>query len=553
MEKPLIIPDIGTDGLVTIIDILVSPGQDVELEASILTLESDKATMDVPCPMAGKISSLDVAKGDKVKQGDVIGRIMIDAQATSPSNQTRTNAIHTQDASGTASTMNTSQTSSSSIIHVPDVGSEMAMPVIDLAINIGDNLDPEATLLTLEGDKATVDVPCPHAGQVTKIFVAVGDKLKIGDPICEMAITTKDVSTFTADAPVQAMSPTQPEVICQPMDHPSPSTPLSTSTVQPQAVAGDGVYAGPSVRRLAHHLGVDIRGIKGSGIKGRLTFDDLYAHVKQRLSSSHGQVNAWPFEENQEIDFDRFGPNERVELSRIKQLSGKHLHKNWVTIPHVTQFADADITHMQAHRQRSKAAAAKYGIKMTPLIYIMKAVVGSLKAFPQFNSSLAADKKSIILKHYYHIGVAVDTPNGLVVPVIRNVDQKNIIELAKELVDISQVARDNGLKPNQMQGSCFTISSLGGIGGTAFTPIINAPDVAILGLSKSQKKPIFDEEKQTFIPRLMLPLSLSYDHRVIDGAQGARFITDLAHRINDVDDLIIEDMLNENQSSKGDE
>lgn len=421
------------------------------------------------------------------------------------------------------------------IIKIPDIGGDHA-EVVEILVKPGDQVAMEDSLVTLEGDKATMDVPAPQAGTIESIIVKVGDNVAEGD---ELVVMVGDAVESKADAQPETKAPTAK----------APAKPSAPAKQQaPAAVASDAgfafgtdVYAGPAVRRIASEFGVNLLKIKGSGEKGRITKLDVQTFVKSQLkvAASGGGGLGFNFPKLPGLDFAKFGDTTLKPLSKIKRISGANLHRNWVSIPHITQFDDADITELEAFRKEQKTAATAQGIKLTPLVFIMKAVVATLQEFPIFNSSLDASGENVILKQYFNIGVAVDTPNGLVVPVIRDVDRKGIYDLAKELGAISKKAREKGLSLPEMQGGCFTISSLGGIGGTAFTPIINAPEVAILGVSRSQMKPVYIPSEQKFVPRLMLPLCLSYDHRVIDGADGARFIVSLANRLGDIRKILL--------------
>ena len=411
-------------------------------------------------------------------------------------------------------------------IKVPDIGTSNKVDVIAVLVKVGDTIAVDTPLATLEGDKASMDIPSTEAGVVESVAIKVGDKIAEGAVICTIvgsvenkAESEKSSVTAHVAAPVVPSEKQTPAVS-------TPSAQHLTSTI----------HASPAVRRIAHELDIDLSRIAGTGEKGRVTKDDLKNHVTRGNGGNPGNTGLSVLPQPV-VDFAKFGDIESQPLSKIKKISGANLHRNWVSIPHITQFIEADITDLEKFRQSNKESAAKKGIKLTPLVFIMKAVVAALKQFPQFNASLDSTGEQLVLKKYFHIGVAVDTPNGLVVPVIRNVDQKGLFELAKELDAISAKARDGKLMMSDMQGGCFSISSLGGIGGTAFTPIINAPEVAILGVSQSSHKPIY--QKDTFVPRLMLPLSLSYDHRVIDGADGARFSVFLANCLSDIRTLLL--------------
>ncbi len=424
-------------------------------------------------------------------------------------------------------------------VHVPELGNVAAAAIIEIPIKVGDAIQAEDALITLESDKASMDIPAPFAGKVKEIKVNVGDKVSKGDLI--VLLETEVDVTAVEEKPVANQAPVKPKMQEENVSSevkPSETKFSSTAIAEPSTELSDkaedeqgAVHAGPGVRRLAREFGLNLSKITGTGQKGRIIKEDLQRFVKDRLSQTNNSggvgVPTMP-----DIDFSQFGKIENKPLSRIKKLTAQNLTRNWLLVPHVTQFNEADITELEVFRKAQGEYAKKHGVKLTPLAFIMKAVVTTLKAFPAFNASLSSDGEQLILKKYFHIGIAVDTPEGLVVPVIRDVDKKSLLELAKELGEVSNKAREKKLTSADMQGSSFTISSLGGIGGTAFTPIVNVPDVAILGVSKSQYK--LQYQAGEFIPRLMLPLSLSYDHRVIDGAEGARFIMYLADCLSDI-------------------
>lgn len=410
-------------------------------------------------------------------------------------------------------------------VKAPDLGNVADAAIIEVAVKPGDEINAEDTLITLESDKASMDIPAPFAGKVKAIKVKVGDKISTGSLILTMEVgdgAAKEESTSELPLEAQHAAPAQSKIVTE-VKH------MPTDISEVDEDEGD-VHAGPGVRRLAREFGLDLNKIRGTGSKGRIIKEDLQNYVKAQMVGGGATGSGLPAAPV--VDFKQFGEVENITLSRIKKLTAINLHRNWVLIPHVTQFDEADITDLEDFRKVQQKEAEKMGVKLTPLVFIMKAVVASLKAFPTFNASLAANGEELILKKYFHIGVAVDTPDGLVVPVIRNVDKKGLLDLAKELGEISAKARAKQLTSADMQGSSFTISSLGGIGGTAFTPIVNMPDVAILGVSKSAIKPVYQNNQ--FVPRLMLPLSLSYDHRVIDGAEGARFIVHLTKQLSDI-------------------
>lgn len=547
------VPDIGGDTDVSVIEVLVAAGDKIEVDAGLITLETDKATMDVPSPFAGVVKEVKVAVGDKVSQGSLV--IMLEVGGAAPAAAPQASApVASAPVAQAAPAAVVAPVAAAPVvavkeIQVPDIGDASNVDVIEVLVSVGDMITADQGLITLETDKATMEVPAPFAGKLLSLTVKVGDKVSQGSVIATIETVTAGaapapvaqaaapvsapVAQEAAPAPVAA-APSRPPV----PHHPSAGAPVSTGAV----------HASPAVRRLAREFGVDLTQVTGSGRKGRIMKEDVQAYVKYELSrpkataatsvaAGNGgglQVIAAP-----KVDFSKFGEVEEIPLSRIQKISGPNLHRNWVTIPHVTQFDEADITEMEEFRKQQNDAAAKKkaDYKITPLVFMMKAVAKTLQQFPVFNSSLSSDGESLIQKKYYHIGVAVDTPNGLVVPVVRDVDKKGIIELSRELADISIRARDGKLKSADMQGSCFTISSLGGIGGTAFTPIVNYPDVAILGVSKSEIKPKWNGKE--FEPKLMLPLSLSYDHRVIDGAMAARFSVTLSGILSDIRTLIL--------------
>jgi len=423
-------------------------------------------------------------------------------------------------------------------IKVPDIGDFRDVPVIEVLVAAGDTVNSEDGLVTLESEKATMEVPSPAAGVIREMRIQVNDTVSEGDVIAVLEVADEGGPApvdESAAGPAEAVQEADAEAA--PSSGAAPDLPVEPAT----AVAPSGLpYASPAVRKFARELGVDLTRVEGSGDRGRILRDDVAAFVKSRMSAdmpaaapsaSFGglQLN---FPELTEVDFSRYGDTERQPLSRIRKLSAGHLHRNWVGIPHVTQHDEADITDMEAFRLANADEAAAQGFKLTPVVFLIKAIVAALKTFPRFNASLDSDGETLILKKYYNVGIAVDTPDGLVVPVLRNCERKGIMELARELAEVSSRARDNKLTPQDIQGGCISISSLGGIGGTAFTPIINAPEVAILGVSRSCMKPVWDGTE--FRPRLMLPLSLSYDHRVIDGADAARFTRFLASRLEDL-------------------
>lgn len=523
--KEVHVPDIGGDE-VEVTEIMVAIGDSIEEEQSLLTVEGDKASMEVPAPFAGVLKEIKIATGDKVSTGSLV---MIFEVAGS-------GAVAAPVAAPVAAAP---AVAAAKEVHVPDIGGD-EVEVTEIMVAVGDTVEEEQSLITVEGDKASMEVPAPFAGTIKEIKIATGDKVSTGSLIMIFDVVGAAPVAVAVAVPAQAAAPA-------PVAAPVASTPAATTGDFEEN--NDYAHASPVVRRLAREFGVNLAKVKGTGRKNRVLKEDVQSFVKDALkrlesgaaASASGKGDGaalgllpWP-----KIDFSKFGETEVKPLSRIKKISGANLHRNWVMIPHVTQWDNADITELEAFRKDQNAIEAKKdtGMKITPLVFILKAVAKALEAFPSFNSSLSDDGASLILKKYINIGIAVDTPNGLVVPVFKDVNKKGIYELSEELMTISKKARAGKLTASDMQGGCFTISSLGGLGGTAFTPIVNAPEVGILGVSKSEMKPVWNGKE--FEPRLQLPLSLSYDHRVIDGAEGARFITYLNGCLSDIRRLVL--------------
>lgn len=554
-SQKILVPDVGGEE-VEIIEICFAVGDSLDADDGIITVETDKASMDIPAPFAGKLTALLVNVGDKIKEGDVIAEMSLSAgEVTSApvevAEQVKAEPTPVAEEVPVAETPATTVVNDIIEVIVPDIGEDGEVDVIEILVSVGDVIEAEDGLITLETDKATMDVPSPNAGIVKEVYIAVGDKVKQGSVVIKLE--TSDGATVAVEAPVAApvAEPTASPVV-EPVSKAVALKAPKSAPVPHHPQAGNipskgSIYTSPSIRRLAREFGVDLTVVKGSGNKNRILKEDVQSYVKYELSRPKANagssvaagegglqvVSAKP------IDFAKFGEVETKPLTRIQKISGPFLHRNWVTIPHVTQFDEADITNVEAFRKEQNVICEKQklGFKITPLVFILKAAANALRAFPVFNSSLSEDGESLIMKQYIHIGVAVDTPNGLVVPVVRDVDQKGIHQLSRELLEISLKARDGKLKASDMQGGCFTISSLGGIGGTAFTPIVNAPEVAILGVSKSEMKPKWNGKD--FEPKLMLPLSMSYDHRVIDGAIAARFTVHLAGVMSDIRKLVL--------------
>lgn len=520
--KNVEVPDIGSDE-VEVTEVMVKVGDTVAAEQSLITVEGDKASMEVPAPFAGIVKEIKINTGDKVSTGSLIMVFEV-AGAAAPAAAPAPTAAPTAPAALAAKN-----------VEVPDIGGD-EVEVTEVMVKVGDKVAAEQSLITVEGDKASMEVPAPFAGTVKEIKISTGDKVKTGSLIMVFEVEGAAPAAASTAAPAQQAAPA--------------ATPAKAAAA-PAASKGEFaendayVHATPVIRRLAREFGVNLAKVKGTGRKGRILREDVQAYVKDAVKRAEAAPTAatggglpgmlpWP-----KVDFSKFGEIEEVELGRIQKISGANLSRNWVMIPHVTQFDEADITEVEAFRkqQNIEAEKKKQDLKITPLVFLMKAAAKALEEFPRFNSSISEDGQKLTLKKYINIGVAVDTPNGLVVPVFRDVNKKGIVELSRELSVISKKARDGKLTASDMQGGCFTISSLGGIGGTAFTPIVNAPEVAILGVSKSSMKPVWNGKE--FAPRLMLPLSLSFDHRVIDGAAGARFAAYIATIMADIRRLVM--------------
>ncbi|WP_421292123.1 pyruvate dehydrogenase complex dihydrolipoyllysine-residue acetyltransferase [Aeromonas taiwanensis] len=522
------VPDIGGDE-VEVTEIMVAVGDMVEADQSIIAVEGDKASMEVPAPFAGRVVEIKVAAGAKVSTGSLV--MVFEVAGAAP-------AAAAAPAPAAAPVAAAPVAAGAKDVNVPDIGGD-EVEVTEIMVAVGDKVEADQSLITVEGDKASMEVPAPFAGVVKEIKVKAGDKVSTGSLIMVFEVAGAAPAAVAAPAPAAAPVAAAPAAAAP--------APVAQAAAASDFVANDAyVHASPAVRRLAREFGVNLAKVKASGRKGRIVKEDVQAYVKDAVKRAESapaagtgtgngmSVVAWP-----KVDFSKFGPVEELELTRIQKISGPALHRNWAMIPHVTQFDEADTTDLEAFRKEQNILAEKQklDVKITPLVFILKAAAKALEAHPRFCSALSEDGSKLIMKKYIHIGVAVDTPNGLVVPVVRDVNKKGIHELSRDLAEISKKARAGKLTAADMQGGCFTISSLGGIGGTSFTPIVNAPEVAILGVSKSEMKPKWNGKE--FVPRLMLPLALSYDHRVIDGADGARFITTLSGVLSDIRRLVL--------------
>lgn len=540
------VPDIGDSA--EIIEVSVSEGDEVDAEDALITLESDKASMDVPSPHAGKIVALSVKEGDSVSEGDVIGQMEVegeggDAEAEEADAPAESEAPEQEEAPEDDDEAADDGEPARQEIRVPDIGD--SAEIIEISVSEGDDIEEEDALITLESDKASMDVPSPYKGKLVELSVKEGDSVSEGDVIgiVETAGAKKKPAPKKQTEQKQAPKADKPQSAPAPKAEKSKSAPAAEPSAAP-AKDGKRVHAGPAVRMLAREFGVDLAQVPPSGPKDRVLKEDVQAFVKKALSGGAGQSTGQaPAAGGSGIppipdqDFSQFGEVEEKPMGRLLKMGATNLHRSWVNVPHVTQFEDADITELEAFRKSMKAEAEAQGAKLTPLPFLVKACAFALKQFPQFNVSLKSDGETMVWKNYVHIGIAVDTPEGLMVPVLRNADQKSLLDIAREMAELGKKAQSKKLKREEMTGGCMTISSLGSIGGTAFTPIVNAPEVAILGVSKAQMKPVWDGAE--FQPRLMMPLSLSYDHRAVNGADAARFTTFLSSVLSDIRRLLL--------------
>ncbi len=540
--KDVNVPDIGDFKEVEVIEVLVKAGDSITAEQSLITVESDKATMEIPAPGAGTVKEVRVKVGDKVSQGMPILVLDEDSADAAPKERAAPKAEKPKPESekpkpepgkpaAAPAPAPAAKAAGPMTVKVPDIGDFKEVAVIEVLVKPGDTVTNEQSLITVESDKATMEIPSPAAGKITALKLKVGDKVSEGSTILELEAEGAAPPAPEAKQPKTATAPAAVPEAAVPPPPPVPKEPQEATQAKP--------HASPSVRKFARELGVDLGRVRGTGPKGRVLHADVQGFVKGALAAVPAaapgakggalpfNVPAWP-----DVDFAKFGPVEMKPLTRLQKLSGPNLHRNWISIPHVTQFDEADITDLETFRKSNTADTEKQGFKLTMLAFLIKACVTALRQHPNFNASLDRSGETLVVKKYYNIGVAVDTPDGLVVPVVRDADRKGVFDVARELAEISKLARDKKLKPGDMQGGTFSISSLGGIGGSAFTPIINAPEVAILGVSKAVLRPVWTGK--AFEPRLMLPLSLAYDHRVIDGAAGARFTTYLASVLADI-------------------
>ncbi|MDO7927316.1 dihydrolipoyllysine-residue acetyltransferase [Pseudomonas sp. KFB-139] len=543
MSELIRVPDIG-NGEGEVIELLVKVGDRIEADQSILTLESDKASMEIPAPKAGVIKVLKVKLGDRLKEGDELFELEVEGEAAAPAAAAEpapAPAAAEKPAEAPAAAPAPAPTASATVqdIHVPDIGSSGKAKIIEVLVKPGDSIQADQSLITLESDKASMEIPSPAAGVVESVEVKLEQEVGTGDLILKLKIA--GAAPAAAPAPA-ASAPAAAPAKAEAAPAAAPAAKPEAAPAPAAAQSGAKVHAGPAVRQLAREFGVELSAVSATGPHGRVLKEDVQVYVKAQLlkakeAPAGGVSGGTGIQPIPEVDFSRFGEIEEVPMTRLMQLGASGLHRSWLNIPHVTQFDQADITDLEAFRVAQKAAAEKAGVKLTVLPLLLKSIAHLLKELPDFNASLAPSGKAVIRKKYVHIGFAVDTPEGLLVPVIRDVDQKNLLQLAAEAAALAEKARNKKLTANDMQGACFTISSLGHIGGTGFTPIVNAPEVAILGVSKATIQPVWDGK--AFQPKLMLPLSLSYDHRVINGAAAARFTKRLSELLADIRTILL--------------
>lgn len=548
MSELIRVPDIG-NGEGEVIELMVKVGDRIEADQSVLTLESDKASMEIPAPKAGVIKAMKVKLGDRLKEGDELFELEIEGEAAAAPAEAAPAAAPAAaekpaEAAPAPAAAAPAPAAAASVqdIHVPDIGSSGKAKIIELMVKVGDSIQADQSLITLESDKASMEIPSPAAGVVESIEVKLDQEVGTGDLILKLKV--EGAAPAAAPAPAAsapAAAPAKTEAAPAPAAAPAPKAEAAPAPAAP-AKYGAKVHAGPAVRQLAREFGVELNAVSATGPHGRVLKEDVQAYVKAMMQKAKdapagGASGGMGIQPIPEVDFSRFGEIEEVPMTRLMQLGATGLHRSWLNIPHVTQFDQADITELEAFRVAQKGAAEKAGVKLTVLPLLLKSCAHLLKELPDFNASLAPSGKAVIRKKYVHIGFAVDTPDGLLVPVIRDVDQKSLLQLAAEAAALAEKARTKKLTANDMQGACFTISSLGHIGGTGFTPIVNAPEVAILGVSKATIQPVWDGK--AFQPKLMLPLSLSYDHRVINGAAAARFTKRLSELLADIRTILL--------------
>ena len=537
------VPDIGGSEGVDVIEISVAVGDEVAEGDSIIVLESDKASMEIPSPTSGRVESISIKEGDKVSQGDAILKLArSESSASSPAAQEPSTKQSESSATGSVA-------STEMQVDVPDIGGSENVDVIEVSVAVGESIEEGDSIIVLESDKASMEIPAPASGEVLALAIKEGDKVSQGSAILTLKTQDNSAPSAPAKSTLPETKPTQSEVaqsasaLQENSSHSPSGKPLRSNEMHSQEMSGGDVYAGPAVRKLARQLGVTLGKVRSTGPRGRLTKDDIKAYAKQLIQQAEQSGSGAALSGGSGIpaipavDFSKFGDVEMLKMSKIKKITAANMSRNWLNVPHVTQFDDADITELESFRKSMKAEAEKAGVRLTPVPFLIKACAAALKAEPSFNVSLHADGEHIVQKNYINIGMAVDTPLGLMVPVIKDADKKGLFDIAREVIELAGKARDGKLKPNEMQGGCFTISSLGPIGGKGFTPIVNAPEVGILGVSKASTQPVWNGKE--FEPKQMLPLCLSYDHRAINGGDAGRFMTYLVSIISDIRKLLL--------------
>ncbi|MEO1079791.1 MAG: 2-oxo acid dehydrogenase subunit E2 [Pseudomonadota bacterium] len=543
-QETVVVPDIGSDAA-EVVELLVEPGDQVEVEQGLIVLESDKASMEVPCTVAGTVVDVLANLGDQLAEGAPVVVVELaagaaDEKAADASAAPAEAAPAAVAAAPTAEAPNVPAAAAGEpvVVPVPDIGTDEAVDLIEVAVQVGDEINKDDTLVVLESDKASMEVPAPQGGRVLELLISEGQQVREGDALLRLAPSDAAGASTPPTAPAasaQAAAPPEPSTGRQEaVSKPAPATPAQPADAD--APAGE-VYAGPAVRRLAREFGVSLAAVRGSGPRGRILKEDLQAYVKRALEKPAGAQAGGALPLVPEVDFSAFGAVDVVERSKIDRVTADNMQRSWLNVPHVTQFDDADITDLEIFRKSLAKEAEKRGTRLTPIPFILKACAVALRRHEKINSSLSDGGTTLSFKRYVHIGMAVDTPAGLLVPVVRDVDQKSLWELAEEVLDLAGRARDRKLKPAEMQGASFTVSSLGALGGRGFTPIVNTPEVAILGVGKSSQQPVWDGS--AFQPRLMLPLALSYDHRVVNGGDGGRFLSDLVQLLGDLRRLLL--------------
>ena len=533
------VPNLGDSKDVEVIEILVKVGQSVSENDSLMVLESDKAAMEIPSPKSGVVKSISIKLGDQLSEGDVILEMEVEGGAASepasePAPEPAAKSEPAPAPKEEKAAASASASSSVETIEVPDLGGDSDVEIIEIHVKVGDSINAEDALITLESDKAAMEIPTPKGGEIKALKVKVGDKVSKGSAILDLLVSSTEKSASSESTPAAAQAESAKKEASPAPQAPAPSP---APSAEPAATSGTDVYAGPAVRKLARELGVDLAQVPGSGAKSRILKEDIHAYVKSRMQAPAAAGGGAMIASVPDVDFSQFGEIEQVTMSKLHKVTAVNMQRNWTVVPHVTQFNEADITELEKFRADMRGEADKKGVKLTFLPFLLKACAKVLQEYPQFNVSLHSSGEYLIQKRYIHIGVAVATEAGLMVPVLRDVDKKSIWELAEEVVTLSDKAKNRRLTKEDMQGACFTISSLGALGGTGFTPIVNAPEVAILGVSKTQVKPVYIDGK--FEPRQMLPLALSYDHRAVNGVDGGLFATYLAKLLGDIRLLVL--------------